>query len=47
VRVKKIDADRWIEYRDLRLVSLKGDQAAFRSSYEEEKDMKGDEWRGG
>ena len=43
--VKKIDADRWMEYRDLRLESLKSDPAAFGSSYEEEKDMTEDEWK--
>jgi ribosomal protein S18 acetylase RimI-like enzyme len=43
--VKKIDANRWIEYRDLRLESLKSDPTAFGSSYEEEKDMTEGEWK--
>jgi ribosomal protein S18 acetylase RimI-like enzyme len=43
--VKKIDAYRWMEYRDLRLESLKSDPAAFGNSYEEEKDMTEDEWK--
>jgi RimJ/RimL family protein N-acetyltransferase len=36
ITIKKLDADRWQEYRDLRLEALKNEPLAFSSSYEEE-----------
>jgi hypothetical protein len=38
IEIKKLDASRWQEYRDLRLESLQNDPQAYGSSYEEEKD---------
>ena len=42
--IKKLLADRWEDYRDLRLEALKQDPNAFGSSYEEEVILSKDVW---
>jgi len=43
--VRKLEVDRWKEYRDLRLEALGKGPIAFGSSYDEEKNMSEEEWR--
>jgi RimJ/RimL family protein N-acetyltransferase len=43
--VKKLEEDRWKEYRDLRLEALIKEPIAFGSSYDEEKNLSEEEWR--
>ena len=45
IEVKTLNEDRWREYRDLRLESLKKEPLAYGSSYEETKDDTEDEWK--
>ena len=45
IAVKKLEEDRWKEYRDLRLEALKKEPIAFGSSYYEEKNISEEEWR--
>jgi ribosomal protein S18 acetylase RimI-like enzyme len=45
IEIKKLDSDRWQDYRDLRLEALKTEPIAFSSSYEEEKSLTELEWR--
>jgi len=45
VEIRKLPADRWRDYRDLRLEALKSDPSAFGSSFEEEETFTEDEWR--
>jgi ribosomal protein S18 acetylase RimI-like enzyme len=45
IEIKKLPLDRWKDYRNLRLESLRSDPLAFGSSYVEEKDLAEDEWR--
>ena len=45
IKIKKLPANRWLYYKNLRLESLKKDSAAFGSSYEEEKKLPGAEWK--
>ena len=45
IAVKKLEEDRWKEYRDLRLEALKKEPIAFGSSYDEEKNISEEEWR--
>ena len=44
IEVKKLPAERWKEYRDLRLMALQTDPSAFGSAYEEEKDFTKVQW---
>ena len=43
--IKKLEEDRWKEYRDLRLEALKREPTAFGSSYDEEKNITEEQWR--
>lgn len=45
ITITRLPADRWGEYRALRLLALQSDPAAFGSSYEEEKDLPKSEWQ--
>jgi ribosomal protein S18 acetylase RimI-like enzyme len=45
IEITKLPADRWEEYRELRLEALKQDPIAFGSSFEEERDMPEETWR--
>lgn len=45
VEIRKLPAERWKDYRDLRLESLKVDPSAFGSSFEEEETLTEDEWK--
>ena len=45
LEIRKLPADRWRDYRDLRLEALKSDPPAFGSSPEEEEGIAEDEWR--
>jgi len=45
VQIRKLPADRWKDFRDLRLKALKTDPSAYGGSYEEEVKLKEDEWR--
>ena len=45
VRIRKLPAGRWKDFRDLRLKALKTDPAAYGGSYEEEVELKEEEWR--
>ena len=45
IKIKKLPANRWKDYRDLRLESLKKDATAFGSSYEEEIKLSVSEWQ--
>lgn len=47
IKVKKLSAKRWKDYRKLRLEALKNDPIAFGSSYEEQKLTKEKEWKKG
>ena len=44
IEIKKLPEDRWVDYRDLRLVSLKNEPIAFGSAYEEETILPDEEW---
>ena len=44
IKIKKLSADRWKDYRDLRLEALKSDPIAFGKSYEEEITLSKKEW---
>jgi ribosomal protein S18 acetylase RimI-like enzyme len=45
VKIRKLPADRWEQYRNLRLEALRSDPAAFGSSFEEESVLTEDEWK--
>jgi ribosomal protein S18 acetylase RimI-like enzyme len=45
IKTRRLPADRWKEYRKLRLEALKHDSLAFGSSYEEEVRLDEREWR--
>ncbi len=45
VTVQPGSADRWWEYRDLRLAALASDPDAFTSAYDTEADLADDQWR--
>ncbi len=45
IAIKKLDAERWKDCRDLRLEALKGNPTAFGSSFEEESTFAEAEWR--
>jgi ribosomal protein S18 acetylase RimI-like enzyme len=45
VEIRRIPADRWRDYRDLRLEALKSDSPAFGSSFEEEEMFTEDDWK--
>jgi ribosomal protein S18 acetylase RimI-like enzyme len=46
IEIRKLPADRWKDYRNLRLESLRSDPSAFGSSFEEEAALTEDEWKG-
>jgi RimJ/RimL family protein N-acetyltransferase len=46
VRIITLDPERWAEFRELRLQALRGDPAAFGSSYEESREEPEAFWRG-
>lgn len=45
LEIKRLRADRWEEYRDLRLEALRRDPTAFGSSPEAEENLTEEEWR--
>ena len=45
LKIGRLSADRWEDYRDLRLEALKSDPYAFGSSFEEEVVLAEDEWK--
>jgi ribosomal protein S18 acetylase RimI-like enzyme len=45
IEIRKLPADRWKEYRDLRLEALKMEPSAYGSSFEEAKRHKEELWR--
>jgi ribosomal protein S18 acetylase RimI-like enzyme len=45
VEIRRLPADRWRDFRDLRLEALKSDPSAYGSSFEEEETLAEDEWR--
>jgi RimJ/RimL family protein N-acetyltransferase len=45
IRIRRLSADRWRDYRDLRLEALRSDPSAFGSSFEEEVALTEDEWK--
>ncbi len=45
IRVRRLPAERWRDYRDLRLESLKTEPQAFGSSDEEEAELEESAWR--
>ena len=45
VEIRKLPADRWRDFRELRLEALKRDPSAYGSSFEEEEKLKEDEWK--
>ncbi|MGD0779329.1 MAG: GNAT family N-acetyltransferase [Dehalococcoidales bacterium] len=45
ITIVKLNEDRWQDYRDLRLESLKNEPIAFSSSYEEEQPTPENIWR--
>ena len=45
IKIKPLNEDRWQDYRDLRLESLKKEPLAYGSSYEETKDALEEHWR--
>ena len=45
VAVTRLGEDRWEDYREFRLESLKSEPLAFASSYEDERDLSEDEWK--
>lgn len=44
IAIRTLPPERWREYKELRLTALKGDPAAFGSSYEEELEKPQTEW---
>ena len=46
IEIRKLPADRWEDYRNLRLEALRSDPSAFGSSFEEEATLTEDEWKG-
>ena len=45
IKIEKLGADRWQDYRDLRLEALQSEPLAYASSYEEEKSYPEAVWR--
>jgi len=45
INIKKLSANRWKEYRKLRLEALKSEPIAFSSAHEEEKKLSAEEWK--
>lgn len=45
VKIRKLPADKWREYRDLRLEALKSDPSAFDDSFEEAEAFTEEKWR--
>jgi RimJ/RimL family protein N-acetyltransferase len=45
IRIRRLPADRWEDYRDLRLEALRSDPSAFGSSFEEEVTLTEDDWK--
>lgn len=45
IEIRKLPADRWRDYRDLRLEALKREPSAYGSSFEESKRLKEEVWR--
>ncbi len=45
VEIRKLPADRWRDFRELRLEALKSDPSAYGSSFEEEDKLAEKEWR--
>ena len=45
IKIKKLPANRWKEYKNLRLEALRKDATAFGSSYEEEAKLSEAEWK--
>jgi ribosomal protein S18 acetylase RimI-like enzyme len=45
IEIRKLPADRWKDYKDLRLEALRNDPSAFSSSSEEEAVLTDEEWR--
>jgi RimJ/RimL family protein N-acetyltransferase len=45
ITISRVNADRWQDYRDLRLEALKNEPQAFSSSYEEEQLIAETVWR--
>ena len=45
IEIKKLNEDRWQDFRDLRLEALKSDPIAFSSSHEEEQLLPEPAWR--
>jgi ribosomal protein S18 acetylase RimI-like enzyme len=45
VEIRRLSAERWRDYRALRLEALKSDSPAFGSSFEEEEMFTEDEWK--
>ncbi len=45
IRIGRLPAERWRDYRNLRLESLKNDPSAFGASFNEEKDLSEKVWR--
>ena len=45
IKIKKLNKNRWKDYRDLRLEALKKELIAFGSSYNEEKNLSEEEWK--
>jgi ribosomal protein S18 acetylase RimI-like enzyme len=45
VEIRKLPADRWKDFRNLRLNALKSDPTAYGSSFEEERNLTEKEWR--
>jgi ribosomal protein S18 acetylase RimI-like enzyme len=45
IEIRKLPADRWEDYRDLRLRALRSEPAAFGSSFEEESKLTAEEWK--
>ena len=45
IEIRKLDVDRWQDYRELRLEALKTEPLAFSSSYEEELLFPEEKWR--
>jgi ribosomal protein S18 acetylase RimI-like enzyme len=45
IEIRRLPADRWRDYRNLRLEALESDSAAFGSSGREEEALTDDEWK--
>ena len=45
IEIKKLSANRWKEYKNLRLEALREDATAFGSSYEEERKLSEANWK--